>query len=697
VVLTAIVWPQRRTALLFLAAGLVCWAAGSWVLNSSGNPSLEAFPAPGEWLFLTAYAGLAAYLIMDGNRTTSITLNTALEAVITCGGAACVAGVLIVNPVAERFGRQGLPLLVAVLYPLLDVILILVVVGLLVIRHAVDWRAAITVSGLTLLTGADSSLVANLSTGHYDYGVVLDVAWALAFLLLVGGACVGVWKRSPELLAPDDRVARGRGSAAVVAAAAVALCALTFQPQGATRPYVVVPAVLTLLAAGLRLVAALRQARGAAEAYRLSRTDDLTGLPNRRALDAWVTLELADDRPMGLLLLDLDGFKEINDSLGHVAGDTVLRIVGARLASALGPGAQVARLGGDEFAALVHDENGVRLLETALRLRNAVRRPCTVDGMELSIDASVGVAVRSGDVAAGGDLLRRADVAMYQAKGSRAGALIYDPARDEFSRDRLRIAEELRYGVAHDQIEVWYQPQVDALTGRTCAVEALVRWRHPTQGLLQPGAFLPTARRAGLMPALTEVVVEHVVADARRWHEQGLHLRASVNVAPAELLAESVIHRLCAQVDAAGLPPGALMIEVTEDSFIAEPERAREMIQKVRAHGLEVSVDDYGTGFSSLSYLRDLPLHELKIDRSFIADLLVDPRSLMIVTTTNQLAHGLGLRTVAEGVEDERTAEVLVELGIDLLQGYHFAKPRPVHELTFWLSGSGMRGETAVD
>jgi diguanylate cyclase len=713
----------RKGALLSLAAGLVLWAAGSVVLTAAGQPDAQQFPAPGEWFFLAAYTGFAAYLILEGGAAQRASLTTWLDAAITCGGAACVAGFALVSPVAADFGRQGLPLLVAVSYPLLDASLALLVLGQVALRsRRLDLPTGVTLVALILLATADTSLVTTLSSGTYSYGLVLDLLWALAFLLLVGAACRPVrspWSpRSPTApprpgSGPKQAVGpavlavvpsftptsgpttgpatvagthRDFGAAVVVLAGAVALVSLVLQPMSAVRPYVVVPAVITLVAVGMRLVSALRQARGAAEAYRLSRTDDLTGLPNRRALDAWIARGLQRDDRMGLLLLDLDGFKEINDTLGHSAGDAMLRVVATRLPAALGPGSSVARLGGDEFAVLVGDDDPVRLLEFAQRLRTAVRKPARIDGMELTIEVSVGAAVRSRDVLAGEDLLRKADIAMYQAKLGHAGALLYDPARDEFSRARLQVAEELRNGIDRGELEVWYQPQVDAGSGRTRSVEALVRWRHPTQGLLQPGVFLPAARRSGLMPALTDAVLACVVDDATRWRAAGLDLQVSVNVAPAELLAPMLIERFLDLIERSALPSCGVVIEVTEDSFLAEPERARTVIQNLRARGIEVSIDDYGTGYSSLSYLRDLPVQELKIDRSFVMNLLTDPRSRMIVSTTNQLAHGLGLRTVAEGVEDAQTAAELESLGIDILQGYHFARPMPFGALSDWLA-----------
>jgi EAL domain-containing protein (putative c-di-GMP-specific phosphodiesterase class I) len=274
---------------------------------------------------------------------------------------------------------------------------------------------------------------------------------------------------------------------------------------------------------------------------------------------------------------------------------------------------------------------------------------------------------------------------MYQAKSSGSGVLLYDSTRDGFSRQRLRTAEELRRGIETGQLQVWYQPQVDAATGLPCAVEALVRWVHPKDGLRQPGSFLEIARHSGLMPALTEAVVERVAADARRWQQQGLGLHVAVNFAPAELLDAVVLEGLLRQVVEAGLPRDSVILEVTEDSFLAEPDRARAAIERLRCQGIQVSIDDYGMGYSSLSYLRDLPVQELKIDRSFVADLLLDPRSRLIVSTTTQLAHGLGLRTVAEGVEDEALAAELLALGVDVLQGYYFARPMPGAEVAGWV------------
>lgn len=669
---------NRRAGLLALAAGVLLWAAGSAVLNAAGAPEVTTFPAPGEWLFLAAFGGIAAHILLDRTDAGGTSLGGWLEATVVCGGATSLAGLLILTPASADFGRQGVPLLLALLYPMLDLILAVLVVGQLILGTREPSRAALSiVAGLVLLAIADSSIVINLSGGTYSYGLMLIMTWAAGFQLLVDGACRtrpagGLVRRSPVT-----------GWLAVVAGF-VAVLVLAVDPEGAARSLVVVPAVVTLLAAGARLIVALREARGAAEAYRLSLTDDLTGLPNRRAVMARLAEVLADRGPVALILLDLDGFKEINDSLGHAAGDSMLQIIASRLAHGVPAGVMTARLGGDEFALLLAEDDRDVLLELAHRIRAVVAKPARIDGIELAVESSAGVAVRDGETRCG-DLLRRADVAMYQAKSGRAGAMLYDGRRDEFSRERLRIAEDLRKGIAAGQLQVWYQPQVDARTGSVRAVEALIRWQHPVDGLIEPARFLPAARRAGLMPALTEVMMAGVVEDAARWCRQGLRMSVAMNIAPPELLGGTVMNSLLARVQGAGLPPDHITVEVTEDSFLTEPERAREIITQLRRHRIEVSIDDYGTGFSSLSYLRDLPVQELKIDRSFVRHIVSDPRSWKIVASTVQLAQGLGLRTVAEGVENSEMAAELVAMGVVTMQGYLFARPMPAHQVAGWV------------
>ncbi len=681
VITAGVILHTQRAALLSLAVGVLLWAAGSAILNAGGQAAATQFPAPGEWLFLSAYLGFAAFVLLDVASHQRTSLGTWLEMLIICGGASSLAGIMLVTPFAARFGGHGVPLLIALLYPLLDIALMMMIVGQVILRRRpLDARTAILVVALVLLLTADTSLVVNLSSGAYGYGLWLSMTWFAAFLLLVASATRPVTSWGENVL--TQRFS-GLG---VVVAAAVAVAVLAFQPRGEARPFVVVPAVVTLLAVGVRLVLALREANSAAEALRLSQTDELTGLPNRRAVVIRLEQELARRLPMALLLLDLDGFKEINDSLGHSAGDTLLQTVASRLRFTLPKKSMVARLGGDEFALVVEAAKEDELLDLAETIRDVVRKPVRVDGLELAINGSIGITTRDDGEENPGDILRRADVAMYRAKDGRHGVMTYHTDRDDFSRQRLLVAADLREGIAAGQLEVWYQPQINAQSTQVIGVEALVRWRHPLDGLVSPGVFLPVARRTGLMSALSEAVIRSVVADARRWRAEGHTFAVAINIAPPELLSGPVLGRLFHEAASAGLTDNSLIVEVTEDSFISDPARARELIEDIRMHQLQVSIDDYGTGYSSLAYLRELPVHELKMDRSFVSSLRTDPRSRMIVSTTNQMAHGLGLRTVAEGVEDQETAQDLIDLGFDVLQGYHFARPMPASELSEWIN-----------
>ena len=677
--LAAAHYPTRRLSLVFLAVGVGLWAAGSATVSANQTVAAVSFPAPGEVLFLASYLGMAAFLLLDVPRRALPTATIWLEAAVVCGAAACLAAFAVLTPLSGSFERGGVPLLLAVLYPLIDLVLGTMVLAQMMLRHRDrSVRTAMLALGFFGLAVADSSFILSVATGTYPSNLVLDAVWGFSFAAIVGGAC------TPPSSAVAKPIERHR-VVLLPLAAALAVVVLVLHPGGGIGWYVMAPAIVTLIGTGARLILALREAQGAAEAMRLSLTDELTGLPNRRALLAAADDALAAGSSLGMMLLDLDGFKDINDSLGHAVGDEVLISLAHRMRTALNPSVMIARLGGDEFALLALSEDEVLLLEIAHGVRAALREPLQVESIDLSMDGSIGITVRKASDTSSTELLRRADIAMYEAKHSRAGALLFDTSQDGFSHQRLRRSEELRQAITADQLVVWYQPQVDARTRHVVAMEALVRWRHPTQGLLSPIAFLPDARRFGLMPALTDAVMGCVLADARRWVDAGFEFRVAMNCAPPELVGGQFLPRLFDALDQAGLPRDTLLIEVTEDSLLSEPERARDALHDLRAHGVQTSIDDYGTGFSSLAYLRDLPVQELKIDRSFIATLVNDERSRMIVQTTTQMAHAMGLRLVAEGVEDADTAAELLPLGVDMFQGYFIARPMPAADVDPWV------------
>src|SRR3712207_6467639 len=386
-----------------------------------------------------------------------------------------------------------------------------------------------------------------------------------------------------------------------------------------------------------------------------------------------------------MLLLDLDGFKEVNDSLGHHAGDHLLRQVGPRLRPALRSGDVLARLGGDEFAVLV-PEAGIDEAEgLAERLRQLLLQPITVEGIRLHVGVSIGVASAPVPAATVEELLRCADVAMYAAKAGRTGVHVYVPDPRGGTGDRLRTMEELRTALERDdQLEVHLQPQIDLDSGRVVGAEALVRWQHPVRGLLSPGELLPAAEQAGLLRPLADTVLElSLRAAARWWPERAVPV--SVNLSAANVTDLDLPGKVAQALVRHGLPSAALTLELVEDTLMADPDRGRQVLGELRRLGVRTSIDDYGTGYSSLAYLRHLPADELKLDRSLTHDVGTDLRAAAIVGHTVALVHELGLSLVAEGVEDDATGLVLRDLGCDVAQGYAIARPMPVEDFLLWL------------
>ena len=417
-----------------------------------------------------------------------------------------------------------------------------------------------------------------------------------------------------------------------------------------------------------------------------ARHDALTGLPNRMLFGEKVHQILEDRGPekLAIALIDLDRFKEVNDTLGHHHGDLLLIEVGRRLEASLRPGDAVARLGGDEFAlVLTGVPDGEAALAVALRLVQAIETPFEVEGLQLDIGASVGLAMapQHGDDLL--TLLQRADVAMYQAKRSGAGCALYDSSDDHNSRQQLSMASELRQSMA-DQLIVHYQPKIDLGSGKPCGVEALVRWDHPEHGLLMPDSFIPLAERGGMMNGLTLIVLDRSLCQLRKWLDQGRDLHLAVNVSARGLHNGEFITEVGDALARHQIPAERLMLEVTETTIAADPDGARQTLTKLQNLGVRCSIDDFGTGYSSLAVLRSLPVSELKIDRTFIKD-LSDPEGLAIVDYCIRLGHMLGLAIVAEGVERAEDRTELCRLGCDLAQGYWYARPMPADDLDAWL------------
>jgi diguanylate cyclase (GGDEF)-like protein len=427
--------------------------------------------------------------------------------------------------------------------------------------------------------------------------------------------------------------------------------------------------------------------------------DSLTALPNRglfqrRAAEAIETAR-RDGGSAAIVVADLDRFKEVNDTLGHQNGDALLRELGVRLLAHVRPGDTVARLGGDEFGLVLPSitEDGVRALLD--RLRVVLEEEVLVGTLPLSAETSFGYAVVPADGTDVDTVLRRADVAMYLAKGSRTGHARYDSVRDHYDAGKLALVAELRRAIESDELILHYQPKAEVRTGRVCAVEALVRWRHPERGLLPPDAFLPVAEQTGLIEPLTRWVLATALAQVRAWGRPFGNLTMAVNVSARNLSRPDFADTVLAALAAAGVAPDGLVLEITETALLADPEVATEVLTRVAAAGVRVSVDDFGQGQTSLGYLSTLPLHELKIDKSFVADLPDNAGHAAIVRSVVELGHNLGLQVVAEGVETHRVVAVLASTGCDVAQGYLLARPMPPDQLPRWLAGHRVQALTA--
>ncbi|NEB93644.1 bifunctional diguanylate cyclase/phosphodiesterase [Streptomyces bauhiniae] len=424
--------------------------------------------------------------------------------------------------------------------------------------------------------------------------------------------------------------------------------------------------------------------------------DPLTGLPNRQWLLERIWTALDDAERIGarsaLMLIDLDRFRSVNDTLGHLAGDRLLLQIADRLKKALPEGAEAARLGGDEFAVLLPvADSTTSATRIARGLVTTLGSPLDLDGLTLVLEASAGVAVFPDHALDAEGMLRRADVAMYQAKRDRSGVEAYESKRDSNTPDRLALLGDLRRALDAHEVQLHYQPKV-RFDGQVAGLEALVRWVHPERGKVPPDEFIAIAESSGLMPHLTEYVLETALAQVARWREQGLRVPVAVNVSPRDVHTPGFAGSVAARLARHGVPAGALQLEITEHVLLEDPQRAADTLAALAGHGVKMSLDDFGTGYSSLVHLRRLPVSELKIDRSFVARLAVDAEDAAIVRCTVDLAHSLGLVVVAEGVEDDETWEHLRDLRCDAVQGWLVAAAMPPEETTAWLQARGSRG-----
>lgn len=419
--------------------------------------------------------------------------------------------------------------------------------------------------------------------------------------------------------------------------------------------------------------------------------DPLTGLPNRLLfrLSLGQAIERAAEREgrIAVMLMDLDHFKEINDSLGHHVGDRLLAAVGPRLAETLRDGDLMARLGGDEFGVLVPDvSDDVDAVAIAQRLLTGLHRPVSVDELDLDVSASVGIAFFPDHAQDADSLLRHADVAMYAAKERGAGYEIYDEVIDRHKPELVRLVTQIRPAIDAGQFHMYYQPKIRLADGRVAGAEALIRWRHPTLGLLAPADFIPMVERTVLLQPLTHWALNDVLRSWRAWSDAGVEIPVAVNVSPRTLLDQDLPEVVEQLLERWSVSPRFLRLELTENFLVADSGRSDAVLNRLSRVGIGLSIDDFGTGFSSLSYLKRLPIEEIKIDRTFVSNMLGRVEDFTIVRATIELGRNLGLRVVAEGVQDRETFDRLGDFGCDEAQGFYIARPLDLDGFWAWLS-----------
>ena len=558
-------------------------------------------------------------------------------------------------------------------------------------RRGLSLAAALAIGIALQITGVVAA--SSGTDGRALLGVpALATATALAWSLLA--IALGITSRMarPPLQPAREATAEATTAGAIVVlmSSVVILAIDGLTTDGSTETTVVMAAI----AAGISAVRVLHQVDELSEVARSraeARTDYLTGLANRRRLVELVSTAVRDSVPIVVMVIDLDRFKDMNDRHGHAFGDALITAIARRLQGTAGDRGTLARPGGDEFALLMRAQPLDHAVAVAGELLSAMREPIEVEGRFVRLDASIGVASSETSGHEAADVFRCADAAMYVSKRAGGGISVYDAADDARERAEQSLADEMRTVLTQEptadgsRIVLAYQPQVEVTTGRVIGVEALARWQHPQRGLLTPADFLHLVENRGLMDLLTIRVLSLAAAEAARWRARSHGARLAVNVSASSLLNPELPRMLDDALATSGLTADALVVEITETSLMLDPDTAVSVTRLIVGRGIDLSIDDYGTGHSSLAYLNRLPASELKLDRSFTQGLLTDARTAAIVAGTIELAHHLGLRLAAEGVEDRATLDELAALGCDITQGYLHTRPLPAEEIHRWL------------
>ncbi len=684
----AVVVRRGRIIPLLLGLGLLSWSIGDLTLAiESAGGATPPVPSVSDAFYLAFYPiSYAGLLLLMRGQVRRLSVASWLDGAVAGVGAAAVCAAFVFEGVLRSAGGGTAAVATNLAYPVGDLLLLAMVVGgTAVLPNRRNPRWLLLAAGYAINAVGDTFNLFQSGFGGSHVGVAINaVAWPTSILLV----SASVWLPTPPR---DLRIqSRPPGFLLVGAATFSSLVILFIGGFSHIDRSALLLAAAALAIAGVRFALSLTSLRRLnEERHSQAITDQLTTLGNRRAL--FELLEaLSEDHAAGeptapaiaLLFVDLNRFKEVNDSFGHAVGDELLRQLGSRLNGSLRECDLVVRLGGDEFAVVLMNADADYGTTVARRISALLDEPFQLQAVRARIGASIGIAAMPTDATDGHDVLRCADLAMYRAKLDGKSFAIYQEEIDG-NGNRMGLVEDLRVAIDTHQLELYYQPQIELETREVIAAEALVRWNHPRLGSVPPLEFLPLAEEAELMGQLTALVLDGALAQCAVWRAEGQAIAVAVNISTTNLLDPNFAAGVAARLEQHGLPPEALIVEITETTAIADFDRCKQAIEQLRDLGLIVSVDDFGAGFTSLAYLSSLAVGELKLDRSFINGLAVaaEERNLALVRSTIDLAHALGLRVVAEGVEDLASLDLLADLRCDHAQGYLISRPMPAEEI----------------
>jgi diguanylate cyclase (GGDEF)-like protein len=678
--------PERPAMWYWFSAGQIVWVAGD-VIYEYYQYVLEQspYPSPADAFYLSAYPMLVIgfVLLVRGRRGRD--LAGLVDAAIVATGLGLVLWVFVLHPIAADTTVSTLERFISTAYPAMDAMLLALLARLFTSAGTRTPSARLLgVAGVLLLV---ADVAFSLLTLYSDYeSGVLDAGWLLSYVTWAAAALHPSMRAQGTLPEPSGRTRVGTGRLVLLAVSSLLAPAMLLVPgvgaDGDNRIAIALGAVVLFLLVVLRMSGFVAQVqRQAGQLEELAMHDDLTGLANRRRFEQQLADALVSGRPQ-VALLDLDGFKTVNDRLGHSVGDRLLSELARRITASLNDDAVVARMGGDEFAVLLPSAGADEADALVDRLGETLRRPIRAGEHDLLIGASIGVADGTGTDDPF-EVLRRADVAMYAAKESGERSHRYAADLDAAAGEQARIGAELRTALDAGQFRLVYQPIVTLPDGELAAVETLVRWDHPERGFVSPADFIPVAERNGLIVELGAWILRSACLQAAQWRaEYGPDAlkRISVNVSARQLAEPGLVDVVASALTASGLPSTCLTVEVTETA-VFDSARAVDVLNELHALGVRIALDDFGTGQSSLSLLQTLPADVLKVDKSFVDNITKAGRHAVIATALIQVAGGLGLTAVAEGVETAEQAAELHRLGYRLAQGYYFGKPAAQPEL----------------